>query len=142
MDQPRFVGGRIKGTQLAAAAFVLSLVLLLAVGGITIFLLAHKTTTNADFATELRDAQVQNCEDSGNPLREAEIEDLNEGIEDLNEEIVSVDDPRLPKLFPGTPRTVIEDLVHEGNQKARRKIAKKEVRLTKIQPVDCSDKYP
>jgi hypothetical protein len=142
MDQRRFMGGRVKGTQLAAAAFVLSLVLLLAVGGITVFVLAHKTTNNADFAKELRDAQVQNCEDSGNPLREAEIEDLNEGIEDQNESIVSVDDPRLPQLFPNVAPGVIEELVHEGNQKARRKIAKKEERLTKIQPVNCSDKYP
>jgi hypothetical protein len=48
MDQRRFMGGRVKGTQLAAAAFVLSLVLLLAVGGITVFVLAHKTNEGSE----------------------------------------------------------------------------------------------
>lgn len=48
MDQPRFVGGRIKGTQLAAAAFVMSLVLLLAVGGITVYVLAGKSDEGSE----------------------------------------------------------------------------------------------
>lgn len=48
MDKPRFVGGRVKGTQLAAAAFVLSLVLLLAVGGITVFVVAGKSSEGTE----------------------------------------------------------------------------------------------
>jgi hypothetical protein len=48
MDRPRYFGGRVKGTQLAVAAFVLSLVLLLAVGGVTVFVLTHKTNEGTE----------------------------------------------------------------------------------------------
>jgi hypothetical protein len=128
MDQPRFVGGRVKGTQLAAAAFVLSLVLLLAVGGITIFLLAHKTTTNADFATELRDGLVESCEQNGNPLREVLIEEQEAAIE-------SPHDPRIHALLPDVPQSVIQKIVAEGNAEHRE-------RIKKLQPVACHAQYP
>jgi len=128
MDQPRFIGGRVKGTQLAAAAFVLSLVLLLAVGGITVFVIASKTTNNADFATELRDGLVENCQQNGNPLREVLIEEQEAAIEDPH-------DPRIHKLFPDAPLALAEQVIREGNREHRE-------RIKKLQPVDCSAQYP
>jgi hypothetical protein len=48
MDEKRFARGRIKGTQLAAAAFVLSLVLLLAMGGVIVFVVANKSNEGSE----------------------------------------------------------------------------------------------
>lgn len=128
MDQRRFMGGRVKGTQLAAAAFVLSLVLLLAVGGITVAVLAGKTTTNADFAKELRDGLVENCRQNGNPLREVLIEEQRAAIENPH-------DPRIKKLFPDAPLALAERVIREGNREHRERIGK-------LQPVDCRAQYP
>jgi hypothetical protein len=122
------MGGRVKGTQLAAAAFVLSLVLLLAVGGITVFVLASKTTNNADFATELRDGLVENCQQNGNPLREVLIEEQEAAIE-------SPHDPRIHALLPDVPQPVIQRIVAEGNAEHRERIGK-------LQPIDCRAQYP
>jgi hypothetical protein len=48
MDKPRYLGGRIKGTQLAVAAFVLSLALMLAVAAIGAYVLTHKTAEGSE----------------------------------------------------------------------------------------------
>jgi len=124
MDQPRFVGGRIKGTQLAAAAFVLSLVLLLAVGGISVFLLANQTTTTADFSSELRDGLVESCELNGDPLRAA-VRNL------LREQIRNTESPLIKELFPTLPQSFIDMRVAALHQ-----------RLAEVKPVVCNDLYP
>lgn len=48
MEVPRYFGGRVKGTQLAVAAFVLSLVLLLAVGAFGVYLLTHRVSEGTE----------------------------------------------------------------------------------------------
>ena len=124
MDQPRFIGGRVKGTQLAAAAFVLSLVLLLAVGGITVFVLASKTTNNSAFSSELHTALVENCEKTRTVL-----------VEGIEGELTSVEDPRIPEIFPDVPKAVADRIIREGNQDKRD-------RIDKIRPSGCEAAYP
>lgn len=48
MDRPRYLGGRIKGTQLAVMAFLLSLGLMLAVAAIGGYVLTHKTREGSE----------------------------------------------------------------------------------------------
>jgi len=48
MDSPRYLGGRVKGTQLAVAAFVVSLIVALAMAAGAGYLLTHKTNEGTE----------------------------------------------------------------------------------------------
>lgn len=120
--------GPVKGLRIAMMAFVLSLFLLIAVLGLGAYLVTHKTNSVVNFSTELQEALVENCETVGNPLREAEVEDLKEGIN-------SVDDPLIKVLFPEVPKSVADKLIRQSN-------AVKRERIEKVAPIDCASSYP
>ena len=133
MDRVRI--GPVKGLRIAMAAFVISVFLFVAVivGGAVLFIArsednAQRSQENAQFAKELRNGLVANCEANGNPLREVLIEEQHEAI-------LSLKDPRLPQLLPTTPPAIIEQIVLEGNAQHRE-------RIKKLMPVDCSALYP
>jgi hypothetical protein len=60
-------------------------------------------------------AQRENCEKSGNPLRQILRA---EQVEDLE----SPHDPRIHKLFPEAPIALAEKIIRENNVKHRRRI--------------------
>lgn len=116
--------GPVKGLRIAIAAFMLSLVLLLAVLGLGAYLVAHKTQTNAQNAEEIRRGLVENCAANGNPLRE-----VVQGL--LKEQIRNSESPVVEELFPQIP----PDLLRLHISADRR-------RLAEIAPVNCSAQYP
>lgn len=116
--------GPVKGLRIAIAAFTLSLVLLLAVGGVTVYVLTHKTQTNAQNAEEIRRSAIENCRVNGNPLRV-----VVQGL--LKEQIRNAESPEIAKLFPQIPPDLL-----------RFHIAADRKRLAEIAPVDCARQYP
>jgi len=123
MDKPRYFGNRVKGTQLAVAAFVISLALFLAVLGGTAYLLTHKTQTTAQIAEELRAGLVENCEVNGNPLREV--------VQKLLQEQINSAEKLIPTIFPQIPPSILEEHIAEDREL-----------MTEIEVVDCQAQYP
>lgn len=116
--------GPVKGLRIAIAAFTLSLVLLLAVLGLGAYLVAHKTQSNANFSKELHGALVENCETTRTVL-----------VEGIQGELLSVNDPRIPEIFPDVPKAVADRIIREGNKEKRERIAQ-------IRPSGCEAAYP
>lgn len=84
-----------------------------------------QTIENREFAHELRDAQIENCENS--PVRKV----LVEGLES---ELVSVNDPRIREAFPNVPKEVTDRLIREGNRRTRQRIGR-------LLAIDCEARY-
>lgn len=96
-------------------------VILTVILGLTVW----QTIENREFARDLHSSQVENCENS--PVRKV----LVEGLE---EERVSVDDPRIREAFPDVPPAVTDRLIRQGN----RKIGK---RIDRLIGIDCEARY-
>ena len=116
--------GPVKGLRIAMAAFVLSLFLLLCAGGVGVYLVTHKAQTNAKFSKELRNGLVKNCETTRTVL-----------VEGIQGELLSVNDPRIPEIFPDVPKEVADRIIREGNKEKRDRIAT-------IRPSGCEAAYP
>lgn len=120
--------GPVKGLRIAVAAFVLSVVLFVAVIAGGIYFATNESASTRDFSSELRDGLVASCERNGNPLREA-VQKM------LRDDIAQSRSPALRRFFPQIPPAELDRLI-QAETKAN------EETIREIAPVDCASLYP
>jgi hypothetical protein len=112
---------------------IIVLLIVLGVGasltGAYLFLRQQNIEQVNQFASELHEGLVENCNKNGNPLRE--------GVSQLLEKEIktSQNTELLKQFFPQVQLATVERLIEEENEE-RRKI------LREIEPVDCATQYP
>lgn len=120
--------GPVKGLKIALAAFLLSIVLFLAVLGGGAYLFVSRNNDLHATAVQLREGLVRSCQRNGNPLRKAVQRQIRERIQQREH----LD---FTRFFPNVPPGELNRLLAQENRADR-------VSLKQIAPIDCKRLYP
>ena len=112
-------------------------ILLTALVGLNIWIAIEVRSENES----LQDALVQNCERSGNPLREGVVNVLLGQVHSKEHEIQKSRETDITKFFPSVPEEELLEAIENKNLEIEKEIDNSRELISTIKPQDCSEVY-